>query len=151
MSNTFINDAIKIIIADEHPIMREGLKRVIKKNSDMVVIGEAINEQELLEKSLIYDCDIVVIDFAISSGNILDIIRNLKGWHPEVHILVLSSYIEKHIASRVLKSGADGFIDKNIAPKELVNAIRKVFYGCKYISIPLAEELAFDLEVNKRG
>jgi len=139
---------IKILIADDHPVVRKGLKEIIEETPDMVVGGEASNGQEALEKVRKCDFDIVVLDISMPGISGLDILKQLKSEKPELSILVLSMHPEEQYAVRVLRAGASGYLTKERAPDELIAAIRKASKGGKYISSALAEKLAFDLEID---
>lgn len=139
---------IKILIADDHPVVRKGLKEIIEEIPDMVVGSEASNGQEALEKVRKSDFDIVVLDISMPGISGLDILKQLKSEKPELSILVLSMYPEEQYAVRVLRAGASGYLTKESAPEELIAAIRKASKGGKYISSSLAEKLAFDLETD---
>ena len=139
---------IKILIADDHPVVRKGLKEIIEEIPDMAVHGEASNGQETLEKVGKSDFDIVVLDISMPGISGLDILKQLKSEKPELSILVLSMYPEEQYAVRVLRAGASGYLTKESAPEELIAAIRKASKGGKYISSSLAEKLAFDLETD---
>ena len=139
---------IKILIADDHPVVRKGLKEIIEEIPDMVVSSEANNGQEALEKVRKNDFDIVVLDISMPGISGLDILKQLKSEKPELSILVLSMYPEEQYAVRVLRAGASGYLTKESAPEELIAAIRKASKGGKYISSSLAEKLAFDLETD---
>lgn len=138
---------IKILIADDHPVVRKGLKEIIEETPDMVVGGEASNGQEALEKVRKGDIDIVVLDISMPGRSGLDTLKQLKSENPELSVLVLSMYPEEQYAVRVLRAGASGYLTKESAPDELIAAIRKASTGRKYISSSLAEKLAFDLEI----
>lgn len=139
---------IKILIADDHPVVRKGLKEIIEDIPDMAVRGEASNGQEALEKARKGDFDIVVLDISMPGGNGLDILKLLKEEKPDLSVLVLSIYPEEEYAVRVLRAGASGYLTKESAPEKLIAAIRKASKGGKYISPSLAEKLAFDLETD---
>lgn len=139
---------IKILIADDHPVVRKGLKEIIEDIPDMVVGGEASNGQETVEKARKNDFDIVMLDISMPGRSGLDILKQLKSENPELSVLVLSMYPEEQYAVRVLKAGASGYLTKESAPDELIAAIRKVSIGRKYISSSLAEKLAGDLEID---
>jgi len=137
---------IKILVADDHAIVREGLKQIIADIPDMVVADEASSGQEVLEKASKHDYDLVLLDITMPDRSGLDILKELKSQRPELHILVLSIHPEEQYAVRVLKAGASGYLTKESAPDELITAIRRTALGGKYISSSLAEKLAFDLE-----
>jgi two-component system invasion response regulator UvrY len=138
---------IRIIITDDHPIFREGLKRIIEKTSDMVVADEASTGEELLGKVGEKNLDLVLLDIAMPGRGGLDILDQLKTTNPNLRILVLSMYPEERYAIRVLKSGAAGYLTKDEASDELIKAIRKISDGGKYVSPSLAEKWALDLEL----
>ena len=138
---------IKILIADDHPVVRKGLKDIIQATPDMTVSGEASDGQEVLENVRKIDFDVVVLDIAMPGRSGLDILKELKSGKPELPVLILSIHPEEQYAVRVLKAGASGYLTKDSAPDELITAILKVSRGKKYISASLAEKLAYDLEI----
>lgn len=133
---------IKILIADDHAIVREGLKQIVAEESDMKVAGEAANADEVFEilKTNIFDIAIIDINMPGKSG--LDLLKDLKIQNTKLPVLILSMYGEEQYGIRALKAGALGYLKKVSAPNELVIAIRKIVSGGKYISQPLAEKLA---------
>jgi DNA-binding NarL/FixJ family response regulator len=139
---------IKILIADDHAIVREGLKQILSDSPDLVVVAEAGSGQEVLEKIRKNDVDLVVLDIAMPGRGGLDILKEIKTQMPRLPVLMLSMYPEEQYAIRVLKSGASGYLTKESAPAELVKAIQQISQGRKYISPYLAEKLAIDLEVS---
>jgi DNA-binding NarL/FixJ family response regulator len=139
---------IKILIADDHAIVREGLKQILSESPDLVVVAEASSGQEVLEKISKSDLDLVVLDIAMPGRGGLDILKEIKTQRPRLPVLMLSMYPEEQYAIRVLKSGASGYLTKESAPTELVMAIRQISQGKKYISPSLAEKLAIDLELS---
>jgi two-component system invasion response regulator UvrY len=140
---------LKILIADDHAIVRQGLKQIVTETPDMIVAGEASNGQELLNKIKESDYDVVVLDITMPGRNGIDVLKQLRSERPELPILMLSIHPEEQYALRALKAGASGYLTKESAPDELVVAIRKVSQGGKYISSSLAEKLAFELEVGR--
>jgi len=139
---------IQVLIADDHPIEREGLKQVIARDIDMTVVGEAINGQEVLDKVYAQSVDVVVMDFAMPGRSCLDVLKELKRDRPKLPVLILSMYPENELAPRVLKAGAAGYMTKESAPKELVQAIRKIHRGGKYVSAALADKLVSNFATN---
>lgn len=131
-----------IIIADDHEIVRAGLKQIISNDPDLVVEGEARDGQELLEKLRKKKYDVVLLDMKMPGRSGLEILKQLKQEHPSMPVLVLSMHPEEQYAVRTIKAGASGYITKETAPDRLVEAIRKVCSGGKYISPSLAEQLA---------
>lgn len=137
---------IKILIADDHAIVREGLKQIVAETADMVVVDEATSGHEVLEKVWNNEYDVVILDISMPGRGGVDILKQLKGQKPNIPILILSMHPEEQYAVRVLKAGAAGYLTKESAPDELITAIRRVSAGRKYVSSSLAEKLAFDLE-----
>ncbi len=138
---------IKILVADDHAIVREGLKRILGSATDMAVSGEASTGQEVLEKATKDDFDVLVLDISMPGRNGLDILRELKVMKPKLHVLMLSVFPEEQYAVRVIRAGASGYMTKDSAPDELITAIRRISRGRKYVSPSLGERLAVDLEL----
>jgi DNA-binding NarL/FixJ family response regulator len=136
---------IRVLIADDHPVVRQGLKQILGEVREMVVAGEAINGQEVLDKVRAETWDVVVLDISMPDHSGLDILKQLKSERPKLPVLVLSMYSEDQYALRVLKAGASGYLTKDSAPDELVKAIRKVVTGGRYVSPFLAEKLALEI------
>ena len=137
---------IRIMIADDHRIVREGLKQILAETPDMIVVDEASNGQEVLGKVWENDYDVVLLDISMPGRSGLDILKQLKNERPKLAVLVLSMYSEEQYAMRALRAGASGYMTKESAPDELIEAIRKVSTGRKYISPTVAEKLAVSLE-----
>ncbi|MDP8247339.1 MAG: response regulator transcription factor [Candidatus Tritonobacter lacicola] len=137
---------IKILIADDHIIVRRGLKQIVAEFSDMVVTDEASNFQEVLDKVDKKDFDVVVLDITLPGRSGMDVLKQIKSQDPKLPVLVLSMHPEEQYAVRALRAGASGYLTKESAPDELIAAIRKVATGGKYISPSLAEKLAFELD-----
>lgn len=137
-----------ILIADDHSIVREGLKQVLVDTPDMVVTGEAKDGEEALDKALRNDYDVVVLDISMPGQSGLEVLKQIKSSKPKLPVLILSMYPEDQFALRVLKAGASGYLSKESAPEELINALRKVSSGAKYISSTLLEKIAETLDFN---
>ena len=133
---------IRILIADDHTIVRHGLKQIVNAEPQLTTVGEARNGNEVLELVGTLPVDVVVLDISMPGRNGLETLKELKRRHPSVAVIVLSMHPKDQYAVRVLKAGASGYISKEDAPEELVNAIRKAFRGEKYISPQVAELLA---------
>ena len=133
---------IKILIADDHAIVREGLKQIVAEESDMQVTGEASNSDEVFEVITRQTFDIAILDINMPGKSGLDLLKDIKIQFPSLPVLILSMYAEEQYGIRALKSGASGYLKKASAPNELVKAIRKIDSGGKYISTSLAEKLA---------
>jgi len=136
---------IKIIIADDHSIVREGLKKIISTTPNVVVTDEASDGMELLRKVQKNRYDIAVLDIKMPGMNVLDLIKTIKNDKPKISILVLSMYPEEQYAARALKAGASGYLTKESAPKALVNAIQKIAKGGTYISEKFSDQLVLQL------
>lgn len=138
---------IKVLIADDHPIVRQGLRQILSGIPDMAVAGEAVNGQEALAQVRAGGWDVLVLDITMPDRSGFDILKEVKYEQPHLPVLVLSIHAEEQFAVRLLKAGASGYLTKENAPDELVKAIRKVVSGGKYISRSLAETLAYNLDV----
>ncbi len=137
---------IKVIIVDDHAVVRKGLKQIIEDAPDLIVADEAGSGYELLEKVRHKKYDVVLLDISMPGKDGLDTLKELKIERPEMQVLVFTVYPEEQYALRVLKAGAAGYINKECEPEQLIEAIRKVSQGRKYISPDLAELLASNLE-----
>jgi two-component system invasion response regulator UvrY len=135
---------IRILMADDHAIVREGLKHIIAKTDDMTVAGEADNGQQLLDKVREQRFDVLLLDIGMPGRNGLEVLKQIKTDLPRLPILVLTIYPEEQYALRVLRAGASGYLTKESAPERLVEAIRKVSAGGRYVSPTLAERLAVE-------
>jgi DNA-binding NarL/FixJ family response regulator len=138
---------IKILIADDHAIVREGLKQIVGETSDLVVAGEAADARGVLELVRREEWDLVLLDIAMPGRGGIEALKELKLENPKIPVLILSIYPEEQYAMRALKAGASGYLTKESAPEELLTAIRKVVEGGKYVSPSLAEKLAIHLEM----
>jgi len=136
---------IRVLIADDHPIVRAGLKQVIEKSPDMKVAGEALDGQEVIERITAEEWDVVILDYSMPGKNGLDVIKEIRRRRPALPVLVLSMHPESELAPRLLKAGIAGYLMKESATAELVGAIRKIHSGGRYVSPSLAEKLAGDL------
>ncbi len=139
---------IRILIADDHAILRRGLKEILVDEFEDAILGEAGMHKKFLPKSRPQAWDRVILDITMPGRSGLDLLRDLKQLQPELPVLVLSMHPEDQYAKRVLRSGAAGYMNKETAPKELVTAIRKVLAGGRYVSAALAEKLASDLSAD---
>ena len=137
---------IRILIADDHAIVRQGLRQIVSETSDMAITGEASSGEEVFELVRKQSADVVLLDLAMPGQGGIDTLRQLKKENPGLPVLILSIYPEDQYAVRALRAGASGYLTKEAAPEELVEAIRKAAQGRKYVSATLAERLALDLE-----
>jgi len=137
---------LKILVADDHTIVREGLKQILGEVPDMIVAGEASDGSEALHKVRQDHYDLVLLDIAMPGIGGLDVLKQLKSEKPDLPVLMLSMYPEEQYAVRTLKAGASGYLTKESASDELIAAIRKVSSGGKYVTSSLAEKLASRLD-----
>lgn len=131
---------IRVLLADDHPIVRRGLRDIITEEADMRVIGEAKDGNEVLALAHRHQCDVLLLDLMMPDRGGLEVLAQLKYERSKLPVLVLSVHAEEQYAARVLKAGAAGYMNKVSAPEELVKAIRQVVAGGKYISPSLAEQ-----------
>jgi two-component system invasion response regulator UvrY len=139
---------IGVLIADDHAILRRGLKEILEDDLKDAIYGEAGNAQQVLAEVQRYEWDLVILDITMPGRSGLDLLRDLKQLRPDLPVLVLSMHPEDQYAKRVLKAGAAGYMNKETAPKELVKAVGKVLSGGRYVSAALAEKLASDLSAD---
>mgnify|MGYP002637873431 FL=1 len=135
---------IKIIIADDHPLFRRGLKHALEETPDIEVIGEASNGDSLLSMIKSDNLDMVLLDISMPGKSGLDLLKQLKSEYSKLPILILSVYPEEQYAVRFIKAGASGYLTKESAAEKLAEAIRKIASGGKYASTAIIEKLAFD-------
>jgi len=137
---------IKILIADDHQLIREGLKKTLADECDMKVAAEASSGEDVLELIRRNEFDIIVMDLSMPGLSGLDLIKRIKNESPKIPILVLSMHPEERFAVRAIKAGASGYLTKENTPQKLVEAIRKIVNGGKYITPSLGERLAAELD-----
>jgi two-component system invasion response regulator UvrY len=133
---------IKVFIADDHAIVRAGLKQILAETRDIVVAGEAENGVDAIQLFRKSDCQVMLLDISLPDRSGIEVLKQVKKEKPELAVLMLSMHREDQYAIRSLKAGAAGYLTKQSAPRELVTAIRQVAGGLKYISAALAQELA---------
>ena len=138
--------AIRIFIADDHPIVRQGLRRIVEADPGLVISGEAGDAAALLSALETAATDLVLLDVSMPGGPFLDNLRALRERHPTIRVLVLSVHPEDQWAVRALRAGASGYLTKDHSPDQLIEAIRRVYRGGKYVSPTLAEQLATQLD-----
>lgn len=133
---------IRIVIADDHTIMREGLKQLLAAATDLTVIGEARDGAEVLKRVREDDFDVLLLDMSMPGRSGIELIKQVRSEKPQVRILVLSMHEEQQYAVRALRAGAAGYMTKDSASAQLVAAIRKVAAGGAYISSAVGEQFA---------
>ncbi len=136
---------IKILIADDHSVVRRGIKQILSDESDMQVLGEASNSDEIFAQLDKQKWDLLILDITMPGKSGLDCLIEIRQKEPDLKILILSMHPEEEIALRAIKTGADGYLNKDSVPGELIRAIKKVVAGGKYISSTLAETLIFSV------
>ena len=137
---------IRILIADDHAVVREGVKSILSEVPDITVAGEAANGQEALEKIAQKAYDLVLMDIAMPGRDGLEILKEIKAQKPKLPVLVLSMFPEEQYAMRALKSGASGYLTKESIPDELIKAVRKITQGGKYISSSFSEKFILSMD-----
>lgn len=150
LRNSESTTALRVLIADDHAVVRQGLKQILADSFRHAIFGEAGTAQQALE--LVWDrrWDIVILDINMPGRSGLDALRELKKARPTLPVLMLSVYPEDQFAVRVLKAGASGYMGKESAPEELIRAVNKVLAGGRYVSAALAEKLATNLSAPTR-
>jgi DNA-binding NarL/FixJ family response regulator len=136
---------IRILVVDDHAIVREGLKQILSDVKDMAVLAEAANGQEALESIRRRSFDVILMDISMPGRSGLEILKEIRNEQPKLPVLILSMHPEEQYAVRSLRAGAAGYLNKSSAPDELIGAIRKVSAGRKYVSPSVAEKLALEL------
>jgi two-component system invasion response regulator UvrY len=136
---------IRVLIADDHAILRHGLKEILAREFEGSVFGEASDAQEVLARTQSDEWDLLILDITMPGRSGLDVLGDLKALRPKLPILILSMHPEAQYGKRILRAGAAGFMNKASAPEELIKAVQKVLAGGRYVSALLAERLALDL------
>ncbi len=136
---------MRILIADDHPIFRAGLKEILGNQKDVELIGEADTGLKALELGLKQRWDVVLLDLTLPGKDGLEVLQEMRRQRPDLPVLVLSAHPEDQLALRLLKLGAAGYLTKDKAPEVLFTAVRKVLRGEKYLSESLAETVALDV------
>ena len=142
---------IKVMLVDDHPVVRQGIRLILSANGEIDVIAEAANAAEAVQKIRNQELDLVVLDLNLPDQNGFWVLAELQRSHPTLPVLVLSIQPEEHMAVRALKAGARGFLNKESAPEELAKAVRTVADGKRYISPRLAEWLAVDVSGHRES
>jgi len=137
-----MSDKIRVLIADDHAIVRQGFKQIFSETEDLVVAGEADDGGEALQLARQQEWDVFLLDVTMPNRNGIDTLKQLKKEFPKLPVLILSMHPEEQYAVRAIKAGASGYLTKQSAPEQLVTAIRQVARGKKYVSAVVAEQLA---------
>jgi len=133
---------IRLVVADDHTIVREGLKQILAAASDLRVVGEASDGHQVMERVRALDFDLLLLDMSMPGKSGIELIKQVKAEKPKLRVLVLSMHEEKQYAVRAIKAGASGYVTKDSAGTQLVTAIRKVAGGGAFITAEVAEQLA---------
>lgn len=142
---------IRVAIADDHRIVREGLKQLLATEDDIVVVGEAVNGHEVLARIRDTELDVLVLDLSMPGKTGMDLIKQIKSEKPKLRIVVLTMHAEQQYAVRAIKAGASGYLTKDSASSQLVDAIRKVAAKGAFISAEVAERLAHEAHGTHEG
>lgn len=137
---------ISVLIADDHPIVRKGLKQILEETSEIVVSAEVSSGQEAIEKISSEDFGVILLDISMPGIGGLEALKQIRQIRPALPVLILSMHPEEQYAFRAMKSGASGYLTKDSIPDELISAVKKVHQGGKYITPALAERLAVEIE-----
>lgn len=141
---------IRIVIADDHTLMREGLKRILESNEEITVVGEAVDGFGVLEQVRNREFDLLLLDLSMPGRSGIELIRQIRAESPKLPVLVLTMYEEEQYAIRAIRTGAQGYLTKENAGTQLVTAIRRVASGRPYISMEVAEQLALNMSTPKK-
>jgi DNA-binding NarL/FixJ family response regulator len=136
---------IRLLVADDHPVIRRGIKQILEESKDICVAAEASDGDEALRKARLGEVDVIVLDISMPGRNWLDVIRELKSINPRAAILMLSRFSEAQYAVTAIKAGASGYLTKTSVVEELVGAIRQVYSGRQYICPEIAGKMALDM------
>ena len=133
---------IRVLLADDHSIVRDGLRRIVEESEDIEVVAEASDGKEAIQQTHLSSPDVAIIDISMPGQDGLEVINQLQSFYPKLPILVLTMHEEEQYVVRAIESGAMGYITKRSAPEQLLNAIRKVHAGFRYLTDQAAELLA---------
>jgi DNA-binding NarL/FixJ family response regulator len=139
---------IKVLIADDHAIVRRGLRQILAETADIVVAGEAATAPEVLQAVRAERWDAVILDVSLPGGSGMDLLGDIRRDRPSLPVLILTVYSEDQYAVRAIRAGAAGFLTKEAAPERLVEAVRKIASGGRYVSPEVAEKLASFVSAN---
>ena len=134
---------IRVLIADDHAIVRSGISRMLEDQEDIQIVGESTDGQEAIQKVLETRPDVILLDISMPGMDGLDVTKQLKAIDPNVRILILTMHAEEQYAPRLMRAGAMGYVTKHAAPEELVKAIQVIHSGRRFISPALAENMAW--------
>lgn len=133
---------IRVLIADDHPVVRQGVRQIVSTTADIIVVDDVTDGREVVEHALRVEPDLVLLDVSMPGKDGLDVLKDLKKERPQLPVLILTMHSEDQFAMRALMAGASGYVTKDTATSELVGAIRRVMSGQRYLSPWLTERLA---------
>ena len=139
---------IRVVLVDDHTIVRRGIRQILSDSDDIEVVGEASNAGEMMQTLRSQPCDVLVLDISMPGKNGIDALKSVKKEWPKLQVLMLSMYPEDQFALRALRAGAAGYLTKHSPPEKVVEAVHRVASGKKYITPETAESLAGVLDVN---
>lgn len=142
---------IRVLIADDHPVVRSGLEKILSKEPEIVVVGEAENAHEVMEFIRVAECDVVVLDITMPDKSGLEVLEQLKRERRKLAVLILSMHKEDLYALQAYRAGAAGYLTKESAPTELIKAIKRIASGGKYVSPLFAEKMASKIDKTLGG
>lgn len=145
------NAAIKLLVVDDHAVVRQGLKQIINATDDIGIVGEAMSGLEAIKMSRLLDYQIMMLEISLPDRNGIDVLKQIKKEKPAVSVIMFTEQREDQYAIRAHKSGASGFLNKHCSPEQIIHAIRQVAAGLKYISPELAQEMANNLNREYEG
>jgi DNA-binding NarL/FixJ family response regulator len=138
----------RVLVADDHALLRSGVRQLLESEPGIDEIGEAASGRETLESMRIGTWDLLILDINMPDRSGLDVLRHVRAVHPETRVLVLSGFSERQYALNVLRAGASGYVNKEMAPEELLSAVRTVLHGRRYVTPVLAELLVSELDAD---
>ncbi len=146
-----MHDVVKLVVADDHPIVRKGLHSIIADHTDMDIVAETSSGDDLLQLLGGVEADVLLLDISMPGPSFLEILQWVKAEKPRLSVLILSAHSEEQYAVRALKAGAAGYLTKERSPAELADAVRRVHGGGRYITPSLAERLLQSLDAAQDG
>ena len=138
----------RVLVADDHALLRSGVRQLLESEPGIAEIGEAASGRETLEQMRVGTWDLLILDINMPDRSGLDVLRHVRSVHPETRVLVLSGFSERQYALNVLRAGASGYVNKEMAPEELLSAVRTVLHGRRYVTPVLAELLVSELDAD---
>ncbi len=142
---------IRVLVSDDHALLRTGVKEILTHGFQDIVFGEAADAEQVLSSVQAQEWDLVILDLNMPGRSGVEVLRELKRLWPKLPVLVLSMHAEDQYGRRLLRAGASGYLNKEVVPDELIKAVRKVLAGGRYVSSALAERLAADLNEKDAG